>query len=89
MGFGVLILTFSKKWLAVDEGSLGAEATDMLGRPLALTWRADGLRLTYDVPRNIYVQCLPYLRSSSHPIFEGLNTRDTVIVLKNGAISRR
>ena len=31
MDFGVLILTFSKRRLAVDGASPGAEATDMLG----------------------------------------------------------
>ncbi len=62
----------------------------MLGRPLALTWRADVLRSTFDVPRDMYMNAYrTYLRNTNNPTFQDLTTRDAVIVIKNGTISRR
>ena len=41
MGFGSLILTFSKGWLAVEAASFGAKATGMLGAAASVIYRGE------------------------------------------------
>lgn len=54
-----------------------------------LTWKEDGVRSTFDVPRDIYIQTPTVSAKYRSFNVPRDNIGDPVIVIKNGAISRR